>query len=86
MDQAQILGILRGVLAALGGSLVANGVINDGQLQTIIGAVLTIAPIVWSVIQKHQQYVAVVKAATTGVPVQATVTSPIAQTSLKAIS
>ena len=68
MDQAQILGILRGVLAALGGSLVANGVFNDGQLQTIIGAVLTIAPIVWSVVQKHQQNAAVIKAAATGVP------------------
>jgi hypothetical protein len=76
MDQATALGILRHLLTAGGAILVTNGFINDGQLQTIIGAVITVAPIVWSVIQKHQQKAAVINAAETGVPVQATATSP----------
>jgi len=80
MDQAQALGILRGLLTALGGALVANGVINDGQLQTIVGALVTVTPIIWSVIQKWQQHAAVVKAAATGIPEQAHIASPISAT------
>lgn len=55
MDQATALGILRHLLTAGGAVLVTNGLVNDGQLQTIVGAIVTIAPIIWSVIQKRQQ-------------------------------
>ncbi len=80
MDQAAALVILRHVLTALGAYLVTKGVINDGQLQIIIGAIIAVAPTIWGIIQKQQQKTAVVKAAVTGVPVQATVTSPVAPT------
>ena len=53
MAQA-IMGIIRHVLTAFGGGLVANGTITDGDFQAGLGAILTIAGIVWSVISKKQ--------------------------------
>lgn len=75
MDQADILAIVRHVLTAAGGILVTRGVIDDGQLQMAIGGVLAIAPVIWALVQKRQQRAAVINAAATGNPVQATATS-----------
>lgn len=83
MDQATALALLRHFLTAVGAIMVSRGVLSDDQLGTltnqiitISGAVMTAAPIIWSVIQKKQQQVAVVKAAVTGDAIQATATSP----------
>lgn len=48
-----IKGILRAVLGALGGYLVGKGIIDEGTMSEIIGAVTVIVTGVWSVVDKH---------------------------------
>lgn len=52
MTWTQVAGIVRAVLAAAGGYAVAKGLVDPTQLETLIGAVLTIGAAVWSVISK----------------------------------
>jgi hypothetical protein len=49
MNGDQIGGILRAVLAALGGILVTKGYVDDATVQTIVGGVVSVAVAVWSV-------------------------------------
>jgi|GEM_PF-2682715 len=46
------LGVLRHVASAAGGVLVARGLIDEGTANELVGAVMVIVPIVWSVLQK----------------------------------
>lgn len=48
----QKLGIVRHVLTCIGGILVTLGKVNDGQVEQIIGVIMVIAPMVWSVASK----------------------------------
>lgn len=77
MDQATILAILRHVLTIVGTIVVSHGYLNDGQYEQLAGAIITVAPVIWSILQKKQQKAAVVSAAATGVPVQASAVSPV---------
>lgn len=52
MIQAIVAGIIRAILAAVGGSLVTKGVLDADQLAAGIGAVLTLVTIAWSARQK----------------------------------
>lgn len=54
MNTEEIGGVVRAVLAAVGGIAVAKGYIDNGTMTTIVGAVTTIAVAVWSVIAKRQ--------------------------------
>jgi len=57
MDEATkqaLLSAIRSILAAIGGVLVAKGYTDDQTLQTVIGAVMTIIPIVWGIAHKYQ--------------------------------
>lgn len=49
MSQDQILGIVRHVLTGLGGVLIAKGVIDAGMAEQVIGAVISLAGVVWSI-------------------------------------
>jgi len=44
----------RHLLTTLGGVIVAKGWIDSNQLEPIIGAVLVISGVVWSIIQKQR--------------------------------
>jgi hypothetical protein len=48
MNQAVILGLARHVLTALGGYLVAKGLLDPAAVESIVGAVLTLGGVVWS--------------------------------------
>ena len=50
-----ILGILRHVLTTLGCGLVTNGTLSGGDLETGVGALLTVAGIAWSIYDKKRQ-------------------------------
>lgn len=67
-----ISGIIRAVLAALGGILVTKGYLDDATLQTLIGALLPLIAVVWSIIAKQNATTAtnnvVALAAKTGNP------------------
>ena len=51
------LTLLRYVLTALGSTLlVERGIMADGDLQTLVGAVLALAPLTWAAIRTKQQH------------------------------
>lgn len=47
-----IAGIIRHVLTAVGGYLVAKGWVDESTLPEVIGAIITIGGVVWSIFQK----------------------------------
>lgn len=50
-----VLGVLRHVLTAAGGALAANGVLEAAQIETAVGAALTLAGIAWSAWEKKSR-------------------------------
>lgn len=54
MDSAVIGGIVRTILASVGGVLVTKGYVDDATLQACIGAVITLGTGIWSVVQKKK--------------------------------
>ena len=50
MNKEQVLGIVRHVLTFGGGWLVAKGILDEGTVLEIVGAVITILGAVWSFI------------------------------------
>jgi hypothetical protein len=54
MSQEDILGIARHVLTTAGGALVTDGMINSSQLHDGVGAVIVLAGIIWSLVNKYQ--------------------------------
>lgn len=52
MIQAIVTGIIRAVLAAVGGGYVQRGIVDQDQLTAVIGAVITLVTIGWSVRSK----------------------------------
>lgn len=50
-----VLGVLRHVLTAVGGALATNGVLEAGQIETAVGAALTLAGIAWSAWEKKSR-------------------------------
>lgn len=49
MSKEQLSGIIRAVVAAVGGYLVGRGVVDSANMELIGGAAATIATAVWSV-------------------------------------
>ena len=47
-------GIVRHILTALGGALVTKGMIGEGELELVVGAVITLAGVVWSAVAKKK--------------------------------
>jgi hypothetical protein len=54
MNKEQVLGIVRHLLTALGGYLIATGAMEETLVAEATGAVLTLAGVVWSVVAKNQ--------------------------------
>jgi hypothetical protein len=52
MKKEQVLGILRHSLTFLGGLLVMKGLVDETTATEIIGGVITLTGLVWSVIEK----------------------------------
>ncbi len=48
-------GILRHVLTAGGGALVTRGVVTSGELEMVVGAIITIAGVIWSAMAKKKK-------------------------------
>lgn len=46
--------IARHALSAVGAWLVSRGILDESAIEPVIGAVLTIGAVVWSVIQKQR--------------------------------
>lgn len=54
MNGDQIAGIVRAIVAAIGGFLVAKGTIDEATVIAVSGALATLATAVWSVKSKAQ--------------------------------
>ncbi len=48
-----IYGLLRHVLTMAGGYLVAKGYVAEGDVETIVGAVLALGGVAWSALDKR---------------------------------
>jgi hypothetical protein len=48
MNADQVGGIVRAILAAIGGYFVGKGLVDSATMTTIVGAAATIAAAVWS--------------------------------------
>lgn len=55
MNQDTILGIFRHVLTVSGGALITKGLASDSQVTDLVGAIITIIGVVWSIIEKKQR-------------------------------
>ena len=56
MDKSIVIGlVLRHALTAIGGWMVGQGYISDGDVELGVGAILTLVGIVWSIVEKHQR-------------------------------
>lgn len=49
MSSEQFAGVLRAVLAAAGGYVVARGFVDNATMLTVVGALVTLATAGWSV-------------------------------------
>jgi len=54
MTQEQITGVVRHLLTAVGGILIAKGLIADVAWTEITGASLTLFGVIWSVVSKKK--------------------------------
>jgi energy-converting hydrogenase Eha subunit C len=52
MHAEQLWGIVRTILAAIGGWIAAKGYVDDATIQAVIGAIGTIFVAVWSFVAK----------------------------------
>ena len=52
MNKEQVLGAIRHALTFVGGVLVTKGLIGEGLVIEIIGSVIAVAGIVWSLVDK----------------------------------
>ena len=55
LTQEQIFGIIRHALTAMGGALVAKGVIDEAGLTEAVGALVTLIGVVWSAKSKKEE-------------------------------
>lgn len=55
MNQNQILGIARHILTFVGGFLVVRGTIDESTLTELVGSVITLAGLIWSVVDKKEK-------------------------------
>jgi hypothetical protein len=80
VDLATVVLILRYLITAGGGFMIAHGMATDNGVQQALGIIPMIAPIVLGWITHLQQKTAVVQAAATGVAAQPTLTAPLTPT------
>lgn len=50
--QDRVLGVVRHILTFAGGYAVAKGYIDEANIEAVIGAVITVAGTVWSILAK----------------------------------
>lgn len=72
MSSDQITGIIRAILAAIGGFIIAKGWVNAETWAWIVGGVATIGPIIWSWVSNRPASIAAKAQALPGVTVNTT--------------
>lgn len=54
LTKEQVLGIVRHTMTFVGGILIAKGLIDEGVVTEITGAILTLVGSIWSVVEKNK--------------------------------
>lgn len=80
MNWEQISGILRHILTFGGGFVVAKGWLSEGLMMDVVGAIITIGGVIWSVVNKTPS--AIVSSAAGLAEVQSIKLEPSAPTAL----
>lgn len=52
MNKEAILGVIRHILTAVGGSVATSGVATASDIEVIVGGVVALVGVIWSVISK----------------------------------
>ena len=55
LDSVMFAAIIRHLMTFVGGVLVASGIFDAGMVEQLTGAVVTIAGVVWSIVNKQAQ-------------------------------
>jgi len=76
MNSDQITGIIRAVLAAIGGFIMAKGWVNAETWAWIVGGAATIGPAIWSWFTNRPASIAAKAQAIDGVNVQVAASAP----------
>lgn len=76
MSSDQITGIIRAVLAAIGGFVLAKGWVNAETWAWIVGGLTTIGPIIWTFIANRPAAIAAAAQKIDGVNVQVAPSAP----------
>jgi hypothetical protein len=83
MTTEQITGLIRTILAALGGFIVAKGWVSSEMWAWIVGGAATVGPAIWSWISNRPAAIAAKAQALPGVNVQTTpAAGPAVQTAV----
>ncbi len=53
MNKEQVLGVVRHILTAVGGALVAKGVVDSEVMLEGVGAIMAVAGFLWSLTDKR---------------------------------
>ena len=53
MNVQEVMGVVRAVLSGVGGILVAKGFLGSSDVEIVVGAVVSVVTVVWSVLQKR---------------------------------
>jgi hypothetical protein len=54
MTQEQIFGVVRHGLSAIGGILIAKGLLDEGSWTELTGAAMTLVGVIWSIVSKKK--------------------------------
>lgn len=57
MSQEQVLGMIRHILTTVGGIIVAKGVTDEGTMTAIVGGLVAVAGVVWSIWSNKQSQI-----------------------------
>ncbi len=52
-SKAAILSVVRSILIAAGSMLAARGVIDTGTVDTVVGSLMTLFPVLWGILEKY---------------------------------
>ena len=53
LNQDQVEGVVRHAMTAVGGVVISLGYVGDATWQIVVGAVVTLAGVVWSIMEKN---------------------------------
>ena len=54
MNKDQVLGLVRHILTFAGGILIAKGLVTDAMTNELVGSIISLVGVVWSIVSKKK--------------------------------